>query len=173
MIFTVFGRAADLKVKNIIQLTKLDDGIYYYPRFSPDNGKIFFTRSNFIGLLFYDLKQKNIIELNDDPGAGYQPVFTSDGESVFYRTYNYVNRRKYSSIVEQNIAGGQKKMIINNKRNLTPPQLTASGNLLLLDNSAIEQISGLSGTKNVTTVDAADDHPLAFIENTDIALVHK
>ncbi len=51
---------AQTSVKSVTQITNLNDGEYYYPGFSNDGSKIFFTTVNYKGIYYYDLNQKQI-----------------------------------------------------------------------------------------------------------------
>ena len=48
------------------------------PQFSPNGSKILFSEAGFKGLWLYDVNLKIIAQINDLPGAGYEPVFTQD-----------------------------------------------------------------------------------------------
>ena len=42
--------AQDVKVNKITQITDLSQGEYYYPKFSTDNSKIFFSSATYAGI---------------------------------------------------------------------------------------------------------------------------
>ena len=90
------------------------------PQFSPDGSKILFTQSGFRGLWLYDLSDKSITQLNDHPGAGYEPVFTRDGRQIIFRVDEYRGMRKYSALAIQTIGDKKIEYLSEKTRFLSP-----------------------------------------------------
>ncbi|MGE5350843.1 MAG: hypothetical protein ACM3P0_02085 [Acidobacteriota bacterium] len=71
------------KLANIRAVTPA--GNYDAPRWSPDGNKILFTSQSSAGLYVVDLSSKQITELLDLSGSGYNATWSDDSKSIFYR----------------------------------------------------------------------------------------
>jgi Tol biopolymer transport system component len=163
--------AQNLVVSEVRQITNLDQGTYYFPQLFPDGDKILFTSSNFTGLHYYDMASGKIVELSKESGAGYEPAFSVDGTSIIYRISEYKNRRKFSSLVKQEMETGEKQILVADKRNLSTPRISASGAIVLLQDYIPEQISLNKNGQDAVQQNVQSDIPTAFIENTNIVLI--
>jgi dipeptidyl aminopeptidase/acylaminoacyl peptidase len=92
-----------IEVINRIDLSSSGLKSFYYPRFSPDGLKVFFTSSNYGGLSYYDLTTNKIIFLNNLPGAGLDYCFSSDNSVVFFKSDTMQNRRRFYHIYRQHV----------------------------------------------------------------------
>jgi Tol biopolymer transport system component len=89
---------------------------------SPDGNHILITRSGFKGLHLLDLGNGRTIEVCSDAGAGYKPVFSNDGNKIWYRSDDFSGMMKYSSLNEYDIPSAKTRIIEPKTRNLSPPQ---------------------------------------------------
>lgn len=71
------------KLANITAVTPA--GNYDAPRWSPDGSKILFTSMSSAGLYILDLSTKQISELLNLSGDGYNATWSDDSKSIFYR----------------------------------------------------------------------------------------
>jgi Tol biopolymer transport system component len=163
--------AQNLVVSEVRQITNLDQGTYYFPQLFPNGDKILFTSSNYTGLAYFDIATGEIVELSKESGAGYEPAFSPDGTSIIYRISEYKNRRKFSSLINQDIQTGQKQILVAEKRNLSTPRISASGEIVLLQDNVPDQISLNKSGQSKIPQSVQSDIPNAFIENTNIALI--
>lgn len=62
------------------------DGPAHNPSLSPDGTTLLFSSDNHTGLKMLRLGESEIITLDDAPGAGFCPVFSTDGKAVIYQT---------------------------------------------------------------------------------------
>jgi Tol biopolymer transport system component len=139
--------AQTVQVVDMIELTSPQDGIFYFPQFSPDGGKVIFSSSAYHGLLYYDLNKKQIIRINSYQGAGYEPVFSSDGNKVFFRIDRYEKGKKITSIGEYNFKTNSHRIVAENQRNMSIVELSQSGNLILRHGNIIETVQLNGGVK--------------------------
>ena len=95
---------------------------YCFPHFSPDGNNIAFTTQNFNGLYIMDTKTKKIVQISDKPGAGYNPVFSNDGSTIYYRWNEYKGMKKYSNIYSKNLLNKGTTILESGKRKLSTPQ---------------------------------------------------
>jgi len=113
------------------------------PQFSPDGKRILFSEFGYRGLWIYDLAKKQTFCLNDLPGAGYAPVFSSNGELIYFETDTYVNSKRYSSLATQSIADKQIQYLIKEERYLFPVRLLADETVVYRQNNEIKYVSRL------------------------------
>jgi Tol biopolymer transport system component len=78
--------------------------------------------------------------ISNEPGAGYEPAVTADGNKVFYRSDDFRDNRKYSSVWSYDIATGNRELLLERGRGVNPPAVTGNAVLLKSDSEMrIEQ----------------------------------
>ena len=110
------------------------DSQYCFPHFSPDGDNIAFTTQNFIGLYIMDTKTKQFVQISDKPGAGYNPVFSNDGSTIYYRWDEYKGMKKYSSIYSKNLNNKGLTILESGKRKMSTPQISNNKLIYTVDN---------------------------------------
>jgi len=140
---------------------------YYYPQFSPDDSKLLFTKSNFSGLYYYDLKTNELVEMTNLQGAGYKPVFSDDGQSVYYRINNYKKRRIYYSIIGQNIYDLKTIIFEQDQRDLSTVKKLRSGEIVYSSKENLKEIKN-----NILKKDTAPKEPFATVYKSRSVLVN-
>ncbi|HEX2982046.1 MAG TPA: hypothetical protein VHO28_00740 [Ignavibacteriales bacterium] len=95
------------------------NGDAYFPKFSPDGSKVFFTHSGYKGLEYVDTESGSVERISDANGAGYEICFSSDGSEVYYKMDTYKGMKKYSTLLSQNLASKEVKTLEAEKRNLS------------------------------------------------------
>lgn len=58
----------------------------YHPTISPTGSVVLFTSEDHDGLKMLDLASKEVSVIDENPGTGFDPVFSSDGKEIVYRT---------------------------------------------------------------------------------------
>lgn len=161
-----FGQNISVLGREEIPIDKNYD--FSSPKFSPDGSKILFTQSGFTGLWIYNLDEKSLTQLNSYRGAGYEPVFSSDGSQVFFRVDNYENFRRYSKIVSQDVSDKKEKVLVEESRNLLPIRCFGNEKLAYVkqNNLIINDLK-----QNRSLEKALPEEPVVYIENSKIALV--
>ncbi len=157
---------AQTSVKNVTEITNLNEGKYYHPKFSNDDSKIFFTTENYKGIYYYDVSEKQIKTVSEDIGAGYEYSLTPDDKTIYYRVDNYINGKKYSSIKSKDLSNLEEKTLINNQRELSSPKILDDGKVAYNLNDQLKSESTSEDLKNILSKNDA----LVFIENSKIAL---
>ncbi len=117
-----------------------EESRYMSPRFSPDGEKILFTQFGYKGLWLYDLEKKSIQQINDYPGAGYEPKFTADGKKIVFRADEYINKRRYSALAIQAIGDQKPQYLTEKMRHLSPALLLDSDRLVYRENDDVKGI---------------------------------
>jgi len=124
--FTIYGQ--QISIKEIETVETVNNA--FYPIFSPDGNKIYYTSYNYTGLWTYNLNNEKSEKLNSHSGAGFSPVFTKDGKNIVYRKEVFENRRKYSSIVAFNLETKTESVLEEQNRYLTRPIRTTTGDIV-------------------------------------------
>ncbi|MDR1526334.1 MAG: hypothetical protein LBS46_01525 [Dysgonamonadaceae bacterium] len=86
----------------------------FHPVLNPTGNLLAFTTENYEGLDVYDFSNRSIRKVSDEPGAGFQPVFSEEGKLVYKHTV-YKSKLKYEGLKSYDL---QKKTI----RTLLEPQ---------------------------------------------------
>ena len=154
ILFTLSINAQSLAVKSIEQITRLEQGEFFHPVVGP-RGQLLFTGVGFLGL-FLKNSDGEIKTLSEAPGAGYEPVFSSDGYYVYYRPYKYDGTTRLSSLVKKSISGGEERVLIKDERGFTSAKRLPDGtvavnrksNLYIADQSQKQS----TNTPNFTSV---------------------
>jgi hypothetical protein len=135
---------------NTINLTEVQDGEFFFPKFSPAGDKVFFTSANFNGIWYVDLKSNKIQNVTEDKSAGYGFEISNDGKNIFYLTRFSDDGRRVSkySLIEKDITTGNSKELFVSSKWLTPPRLVDENKiafyeddeLILLNTSTAEKL---------------------------------
>ena len=166
ILFLLFYGIANAQNVTVLKNEKVlsSDSKYCFPHISPDGEKIIFTTQNFIGLYMVNPKTKEIVQLTDKPGAGYNPVFSKDGTEIFYRWNSFEGMKKYSSIHSINLRDNRETIIVSKKRNLSIPQINNNKLVYSIENKAKEM--------QISEIDKSVQNPdiWTYIENQKIVI---
>jgi len=147
------SHAQVFEIKSIEPVPITPEESFYFPKFTPRGDQLILTKINYQGLWLYRFQDERLIELNDYPGAGYEPVYLPDPDQLAFRTFKYIGSKRYYSLHVQGISDRKDNVLISDQRNLLAPlqvdrsaafmqngvlQLLGSEGVLLKD-SAIEQ----------------------------------
>ncbi len=157
-----------ISVVNVSELTNLSNGEFYYPKFSSDNNKVFFTQSNYKGLYLLTTTDNSITKLTDDDGAGYEFAIDINNNSVYYRSDRYINKRKYSSIKACDLNSLNVKTIIADKRDVSTPKIIGGGNIFYTVQKSLRSFE--SKTLKQKSNKLTSTSSFVQIENSKIAL---
>lgn len=75
----------------------------FHPVFAPNGDYLLLTGIDFKGLVKYDLKTNEMTKLTDAVNAGYQPQVSDGGKVVVYRSVEYKDNRRFTSIQSLNL----------------------------------------------------------------------
>lgn len=127
----VYGQ--DIKVTEIRQINTNDSVNYGISGISPDGKQLLVTGQNSKGLYLIDIKTNNKHSITESSGAGYEPVFSPDGRYIFYRSDEYSDNRKYSSLNKTDLNTGNSEILESKSRNLTKPVTTGKSIVYMAD----------------------------------------
>ncbi|MCX6333294.1 MAG: hypothetical protein NT092_03220 [Bacteroidia bacterium] len=124
LLFPALAYSQDIKVRRIEQITRKTQGEFIVSGVSPDGKQILASSADFKGLKIIDLKKKRIRDVTADAGSGYEPAFSPDGNKIFFRSDEYRNSRKYSSLYKYDRSNGTTSLIEPASRGLGSPVIT-------------------------------------------------
>lgn len=141
----------------------------YYPQFSPDDQKIYYSSQNYKGLWEYDLLTESQRTLTTDWGAGYQFMLTPDGRRIIYRCDHFDRPKKRSSIVALDLKNAARQILQPLETEVSPPQPAGDGRLFYT-------IRNSAHTRNMNSTALAGIprtvEPIVNIENQKMALYY-
>jgi Tol biopolymer transport system component len=88
---------------------------------SPSGDKLLVTKPGYTGLKVIDLNGQPIREITSQAGAGYEPKFSADGKTVYFRSDVYSEMKKYSSLHKHFLITGETELLEERVRDLTSP----------------------------------------------------
>jgi len=99
-----------------IPLPKTETG--YNPVLSPAGDYLLITGSDLKGLRKYNLTTKQLQTLTTDKGAGFDVQISENGNLVAYRSQQYKNRLRYTSLKTLDISTGKRNEVVKESRDL-------------------------------------------------------
>lgn len=140
--------AQEIRVKGVSRVRPEDNGSYLLTGVVPGSRHLLVTGEGYKGLSMLDTRRGRISIISTDAGAGYEPAATADGQRVIFRTDNFSDNRKYSSVYSYDIRSRDTYLMVDAKRGVLPPAV--SGNAVLLksdgetriDNPASQALKG-------------------------------
>jgi Tol biopolymer transport system component len=113
--------AAYLKIGNTKQVLPKVKGDYTIAGMCPDGKSMLVTKSLYTGLYLINLESGHFRTLTNLPGAGYQPVFSKDGESLVFRADDFSQKKRTSSIYILRLKSGDTTVLVRRERVVSPP----------------------------------------------------
>jgi len=161
-----FGQRVDIVQSRQLPLGEIS---FQGPLFNPDGKQLLLTQYGFQGLWLYDLSKESLIQLNDLSGAGYEPKFTRDGKKIIFRTDEYINKRRYSSLVVQDVNNLETRYLTEKTHHLSPAIFVADDQLVYKTDKNIKSIQ-LNDER--TTKSTITNEIYGYIDNGKI-IIHK
>ena len=136
----------NVKVTKHYEITPSVGQSAFYPILSPDGNRIVYTSENVSGLKSYDFASGKNQIITTAEGAGFDPIFSTDGSTVYYRPQSIINGRVHRSLKEYNLIEKAEKQLIAPTRDLKRPVAISGGMEVVADNKLMKstgsQISG-------------------------------
>jgi Tol biopolymer transport system component len=143
----------------INQLTTSNDGELMATAVSPAGNLILATSPGYTGLKVIDVAGKSIKIITNHAGAGYEPKFSADGKTVYFRSDEYSEMKKYSSLHAYNLQSGETKLLEIRSRDLSPPSV--AGNMVFWSAAGTKKVS----SEKPTDPKSDDQVPYIMLEN--------
>ncbi len=114
----------------------------YSPVLSPAGDYILITGNDLKGLRKYDLATGKLSTLTTDKGAGFNVQISDDGKLVAYRSQQYKNKLRYTSLKALDMTTGKQNEVVKESRNLEQ--------FMIKDGTVIALENGTLKTKRIT-----------------------
>ena len=109
---------------------------YFNPVLSPTGDFMIVTSAELEGLLMYDFTSKKLTPIASEAGAGFDAHISSDGSTVVYRTREYKDRLRYTSLKSVYLKTGKVTTLVKPTRNLEGV-VVKEGTVLAVDNGKL------------------------------------
>ena len=138
-----------IKILDNEEIPLPNSGGYFNPVLSPTGDYMIVTSANLQGIQKYDFSTKKFTPIITDAGAGFDAQISSDGSAIVYRTREYKDRLRYTSLKSINLETGKKTDLIKQTRNLEGV-IVKEGTVLAVDNGKLktQRIAGKKLTVN-------------------------
>ncbi|UCD38944.1 MAG: PD40 domain-containing protein [Fidelibacterota bacterium] len=101
---------AVLTVGQPVELTEA--GTYYMaPAWAPQGGTIAVTGPHYNGIFLVDFPDGGMVQLSDDPAAGFGMAWNHDGTEIAARIASFADRRRLDAVAVFDAITGQKRML--------------------------------------------------------------
>jgi len=124
-----------IKLVETAPVSPLLSSDYVISGVSPDNKSLLLTKPHYFGLYQFDLHSGKIDSITDLAGAGYKPAYSERGKYLIYRTDDYSEKIRLSSIYMYNLKNGKRKTLVENKRAVSVPYVFGNDIVYTVDGS--------------------------------------
>lgn len=128
----IFGQGITVTDQKKIDLSEE----MFHAKFFPNGEKLLFTSSSYKGLYAYDPATENLTVINDYVSSGYENIFIEDGAKIVFRKDDFINKRKYSSLISYDLQNRDELLLEKSIRNLSVPELLPDGKIFYTTDSA-------------------------------------
>jgi hypothetical protein len=109
-----------------------------FPVLNNAGDKILFTSAGYVGLKLFDMAKKTNTIISDEDGAGYEPQFSPDDKSIYFRKTTFVNNRRFNGIFGFYIIDNTQKELLKPQRFLNRIQPLTSGVMAFAGNALLK-----------------------------------
>jgi len=114
----------------------------FHPKFNSNGELLAFTTESYVGLNVYNLSDKSVVKVTEDPGAGFQPVFSNNNERVFYKNIVYESRLRKDGVKSFDLTTKKSTEMLNPRRDLKQPQAFHNGFMVYADTKLLKATTG-------------------------------
>jgi Tol biopolymer transport system component len=133
--------AQEIKITRTRKLTPDKSGEYAVSGISPDGKQLLITSLNSKGLYLINIKRGKTRAITELAGAGYEPAFSPDGRYIFFKTDEYSDKKRVSSLQRIDLKTGDTLTLEKKGRNVTRP--VVAGNCVVYLADGRHQIKGI------------------------------
>jgi Tol biopolymer transport system component len=151
------------------------DHMFLRPSWSPAGDKIAFTGPKHKGIWVLDLTSKEIEQLTDSEGSGYQFAWSPDGDYIAYRARHVENYRSKMSIEAINIKTKNLEILTPQNKKVGLPQWGRNNNILFYtQNEKLQKINtGFKAASLSKTIFSKEDVLFTSYGKIQIAKIDK
>ncbi len=117
LILVLFSNAQKVEVLSIKKINDASEHKFFYPKVSPKSNYLLLSTFDYTGLTKYSIGSEELQVINNDAGAGYNASISNDESKVLYNAVKFKDRRRYNSLVEQDINKKDKRVLEQFTRN--------------------------------------------------------
>jgi len=128
--------AQNVSIIKYEKITSVSEGVFYYPSFLNES-TIAFSSPNYSGIWIKEGDNK-LQNLNTYYGSGYDYAFNPIDNMLLFRKNEYINGKKFSTLIKQNILTGEEENIVERSREIS---ILKNQNLTYLDGENIHSVS--------------------------------
>ena len=129
-----------VRVRSVKKVTPDKSGSYLLSGVVPGSGNLLVAGEGYNGLYMMETRRGKTEIISNEPGAGYEPAVTADGNKIFFRSDSFSENRRYSSVWCYDIGSGTRELLMEKGRGVIPPAVTGNAVLLKSDSEMrIEQ----------------------------------
>lgn len=114
----------------------------FHPGFNNTGELLAFTSESYVGLHVYNFSDKSTIKVSEEQGAGYQPVFSSDNNKVFFKNIVYESKLRKEGIKSFDLAQKSQVEMLSPRRNMKQPQSFQNGFMVYADAKLLKATFG-------------------------------
>ena len=143
----------------------------YSPLMSPAGDYVLITGHDLQGLRKYDLATRELQTIATDKGAGFDAQISADGRLVAYRSQQYKNRLRYTTLKTVDVVTGKQNELVKESRNLEK-FLIEDGTVLAIENGELKS-KKLSGRtlRSIPPISSISKGQLYLTQNKQTRLV--
>ena len=165
LLFVGVTFSQEVSIVSIDQLTKIEQGKFYYPVGNIDDSKIAFSNEIYKGLWLQNNSDGKIEKINDYYSSGYEPNFTNDNQIVF-RKDNFKNNLRFVSIYKYDISNKAETIIESELRNIAQIKVANGNEISFSKDQSLLEIKANNKLSKIAT----NNNPIVMIENSDLVL---
>lgn len=165
LLLSLTATAQEIRVKGVTRIKPEDNGSYILAGVMTDSRNLLVTGDGYEGLSVLDTRRGRLRVITNEPGAGYEPAVTTDGNRVLYRSDSFENNRKYTSVYSFDMASRTKEILVDKERGVLPPSVSGDAILLKADGMMRVEQSGkmlLKGTGGETFLVIEEMKPVLY-----------
>ncbi|NDP19791.1 MAG: hypothetical protein GZ091_01735 [Paludibacter sp.] len=114
----------------------------FHPQFNANGNLLAFTSESYLGLNVYNFSNKLIEKVSEEAGAGFQPVFSTNNDRVFYRNTVYEARLRKDGVQSFNLSNKTRVEMLAPQRNMKQPKSYENGFLVMADTKLLKSTFG-------------------------------
>ena len=143
ILMVALGLTASMSAADItaIYTKKLDVGVEaHHPTLSPNGDVVLFSTEDYTGLKSFNLSTQQVTVIDESKGAGFNPVFTADGNSIVYRIATNVNGLAFNDVKRYSFTTDTKAQLLKSTKGAvnTPALANDTYAYAFADKQAIE-----------------------------------
>ena len=162
--------AQGIEVLSNEQIPLPSGGSAYAPVISPTGEYMLVTSNDMKGLQMYDFGTKQMKAVTSDTGAGYDVKISDDGSTIVYRSKEYKDKLRYTTLKSVDVKSGKESTLIKKSRNVNGVA-AVKGTAFVVNGGKIES-KRLSGAKvNTPAVASIIDGQLYVTKNGKTSMI--